>query len=162
MTAQEIIHHLGLKPLPEEGGFFKETYRDTGTIPHREGVRSYSTCIYYLITPEEFSGLHLVKSTEIFHFYGGDSAQMLQINSAGVAQTILMGNDLSKNEKPQVVVPANTWQGTRLVGKGEWALFGCTVAPGFEFADFVGGSFSQLSQQFPEHKDLIRDYVRGS
>ncbi len=164
MTADEIIEQLNLVPLPEEGGFFKETYRDQGTlasssIPHLAKEHSYSTCIYYLITPEEFSGLHAVKSTEIFHFYCGDPVEMVQIDQDGQQKSIIMGPDLLNNQSPQVVVPPLTWQGTKLVAGGSWALLGCTVAPGFDYSDFINGTFTELCDLFPQHRDIIKDFT---
>lgn len=164
MDAQTIIKKLNLIPLPEEGGFFRETYRDPGLIstkdlPHLEGERSYSTCIYYLITPEEFSGLHAVKSTEIFHFYAGDPVEMVQIDPLGKMHKEIIGSSLTENHKPQVIVSPNVWQGTKLLAGGKWALLGCTVAPGFDIRDFSGGSFSELSKKFPEHSEVIKNYT---
>lgn len=164
MTANEIIKHLNLSPLPEEGGFYRETFRDPGIIPgtalpEHGSNRSYSTCIYYLITPEEFSGLHAVKSTETFHFYMGDPVKMLQISPTGEKTEIILGTDLAKGQQPQVIVPPHIWQGTKLIGSGKWALLGCTVAPGFEFSDFMGGSYSQLAEMFPQHSPLIKEYT---
>ncbi|MBN21052.1 MAG: hypothetical protein CL678_07170 [Bdellovibrionaceae bacterium] len=164
MDAQEVIKKLGLQPLPEEGGYYKETFRDTGrisssTLPHLDGERVYSTCIYYLITPEEFSGLHGVKSTEIFHFYAGDTVEMVQIDASGRLKKIRLGSRLSEDELPQTIVPAHTWQGTKLLPGGKWALMGCTVAPGFEFADFLNGTAEELTKKFPQHEQTIRNYT---
>jgi len=100
------------------------------------GERSVSTCIYYLLTPETYSAIHCVKSDEIFHFYAGDLVEMLQLWPDGSERVVIIHNDLSKNCEPQVVVPAGVWQGCRLVSGGNWALMGCTVAPGFDYADF--------------------------
>jgi len=164
MTAQDIIKLFDLKPLPEEGGYYKEVYRANGKIPHNvlkshSGDRSYSTAIYYLITPTEFSGFHRVCSDEIFHFYMGDTVEMVQITSKGELKRVLIGNNLSSDTQPQVIVPADVWQGTRLVDGGTWALLGCTVAPGFEFADFEGGSFEELLHLFPQHEKIFRKYI---
>lgn len=164
MNAEEVIKKLGLVPLPEEGGFYKETYKDPRfidktSLPHHDGKRCYSTCIYYLITPEEFSGLHAVKSTEIFHFYAGDPVEMIQITPTGSLSKVLIGNQLEQGEVPQIIVPPMIWQGTKLLGGGKWALLGCTVAPGFEFPDFINGTYEELSRIFPQHKELIRDYT---
>lgn len=164
MDAATIIKKLGLEPLPEEGGFYRETFRDTGVIsssalPNHEGDRKYSTSIYYLVTPEEFSGLHAVKSAEVFHFYAGDPVRMVQIDEAGKMSEHILGSNLEKGQRPQLVVTPNVWQGTKLVEGGAWALMGCTVAPGFEFQDFIGGTFDELSKKFPEHSDTIHEYT---
>lgn len=164
MTAQDIIKKFNLSPLPEEGGFFRVTYRASGTIPANAlpnlgGDRQYSSCIYYLITPEQFSGLHAVKSAEIFHFYAGDPVQMVQIDTTGEVHKCILGSNLAMDQSPQVVVEPNIWQGTKLLSGGSWALLGCTVSPGFEFEDFINGTFDELSERFPQHKELIREYT---
>ena len=128
-------------------------------LPHLSGERSYSTCIYYLITPEEFSGLHMVTSTEIFHFYAGDPVEMVQIDSEGSLKRVILGADLGEDCVPQVIVEKNIWQGTRLIGDGDYAFLGCTVSPGFDFSDFTGGSFRELSKIFPEHIETVRRFT---
>jgi predicted cupin superfamily sugar epimerase len=161
-TAREIIDRLGLVPLTIEGGYFRETYRSplnitANALPSEyRGDRSASTCIYYLLTPETFSAIHRVKSDEIFHFYAGDAVEMLQLWPDGTARTVIIHNDLSKDCEPQVIVPAGVWQGCRLVPGGSWALMGCTVVPGFDYADFELANREQLSAAHPEHRDLIK------
>jgi len=166
MTPQEVIEKFDLIPLPEEGGFYRETYRDPGVIPQSAlplhgGDRKYSTCIYYLITPEEFSGLHAVKSTEVFHFYAGDPVRMVQLTEDGELSEVILGNNLDKNQHPQVIVSPYIWQGTKLLDDGQWALLGCTVSPGFEFSDFLGGNYSDLIQKFPNHPQVIKEYTHS-
>jgi predicted cupin superfamily sugar epimerase len=165
LTAKAIIKQLNLKPLPDEGGYYRETHRDAGLIPksvllYHSGPRSYSTSILYLITPESFSKLHAVKSTEVFHFYAGDPVRMVQINHSGTLTNITLSNKLDKGE-PQVVVPSHVWQGTKLVEGGKWALLGCTVSPGFEFDDYMTGKRFDLLQKFPQHAETIRQFTRA-
>lgn len=167
MTAQEIIRKLDMKPLPEEGGYYRETYRGTAaSLPaHMFGIdsnsnRTISTAIYYLVIPESFSALHRVKSDEIFHFYGGDPVEMVQIDDEGNLERFLIGNEVLAGQQPQVVVPRGVWQGLRLKHGGKWALMGTTVAPGFEFEDFEVGIREQLIQNFPQHRDDIIRFSR--
>ncbi len=151
MNAAEIIEKLGLVKLPEEGGFYKEVYRSTR-----------STDIYYLITPEEFSGLHRVKSSvEIFNFYAGDPAEMMQITPDGKRTHLTMGSDLAKGHLPKVIVPEGIWQGTRLLPGGKWALVGCTCIPAFEFSDFEGGDYATFSKRFPAHAAEIKRFTHS-
>lgn len=157
MNAKDVIEKLELIPLPEEGGFFREVFRDK---KNSEG-NSHSTCIYYLITPEEFSGLHAVRSTEIFHFYAGDPVEMVQINSKGELSKHILSSTLEEGTSPQIVVSPLIWQGTKLSKGGRWALLGCTVAPGFEYSDFINGTFSELSSLFPEHTQTIKEYTHS-
>lgn len=167
MTAQEIIRQLDLKPLPEEGGYYRETYRgNAASLPARSfGIesnseRSVSTAIYYLVIPESFSALHKVKSDEIFHFYGGDPVEMIQIHEDGKLERFTIGNDVLAGEEPQVVVPRGVWQALRLKQGGKWALMGTTVAPGFEFEDFEIAPREQLINTFPQHRNDITRFTR--
>jgi predicted cupin superfamily sugar epimerase len=163
MTAEDIIKLFNMIPLPDEGGYYIETYRASEKIdnlPARyEGSRTFSTAILYLITPTSFSKLHKVKSDEIFHFHLGDPVEMLQINEAGKTETQILGTDYLKGQKPQAVVYKGIWQGTKLVKGGKFALLGCTVAPGFEFADYISGDKDTLIKQFPNAKALIEKYL---
>ncbi|MBL7557638.1 MAG: cupin domain-containing protein [Bdellovibrionaceae bacterium] len=162
--ANEIIKRLDLKPLPEEGGYYRETYRSNyGDAPAKifgidsETNRTISTGIYYLVIPESFSALHRVKSDEMFHFYSGDPVEMIQIDQNGKLTRFTLGSDIFSGQEPQVVVPRGVWQALRLKAGGKWALMGTTVAPGFEFEDFEVGIREAMIQQFPQHQsDIIR------
>jgi hypothetical protein len=161
LTAQQIIERLQLEPLTIEGGYFRETYRSKLQLPGsalpREygGERSASTAIYYLLTPETISAIHRVKSDEVFHFYAGDPVEMLQLRPDGSTEVIVIGNDLAAGQVPQVVVLGGVWQGCRLVASGRWALMGCTVAPGFDYADFTAGKRAELIESHPKCRDMI-------
>ncbi|HVT28402.1 MAG TPA: cupin domain-containing protein [Lacipirellulaceae bacterium] len=161
LTAQQIIDLLRLIPHESEGGYFRETYRAATVIPATalpdgySADRNASTAIYYLLTPETFSAIHRVRSDEVFHFYAGDAVEMLQLSPDGTARTIFVGNDLAAGHEPQVVVPAGVWQGCRLIPGGRWALMGCTVAPGFDFADFELGKRDALLARYSTHSELI-------
>lgn len=167
MTAEEVIQKLDLKPLPEEGGYFRETYRSNiaSLSPQLFGInsvnpRTISTAIYYLVVPDSFSALHKVKSDEIFHFYGGDPVEMVQIDDQGNLQRFTIGNDIVNGEQPQVVVPRGVWQALRLKSGGKWSLMGTTVAPGFEFEDFELGDRETMIREFPQHREDITNFSR--
>ena len=168
-AADEILQKLALKPLPGEGGYFRETYRSNSPGLNArsfgiesDSVRKICTAIYYLVTPESFSALHRIKSDEVFHFYAGDPVEMIQIDAKGRLQIFLMGSDVMNGQVPQVVVPRGDWQGLRIKDGGKWALLGTTVAPGFEFEDFELGERSRMSAEFPRLKDSIDRYTRES
>ncbi|HTY09169.1 MAG TPA: cupin domain-containing protein, partial [Candidatus Edwardsbacteria bacterium] len=119
---------LNLKPLELEGGYFSETYRSRTRIPaDRRGQRPCSTAIYYLLTPDTFSALHRLRSDEVFHFYAGDPVEMLLLRPGGQSEVLVLGNDLARRRRPQVIVPRGVWQGARLARGGQWALLGTTV-----------------------------------
>ena len=165
ITAEWIINHFGMKPLPEEGGYYVETYRAKEKLaaehlPTRyTGPRHFSTAILYLLTPDTYSRLHKVKSDEIFHFYLGDPVQMIQLFPNGKSNIIETGTDIARGQHPQVVVPRGTWQGARLKANGKFALLGCTVAPGFEFADYKSADKKKLLKKYPNISHIISEYV---
>jgi predicted cupin superfamily sugar epimerase len=152
LNAAKLISLLNLVPLPSEGGYYAETYRSPELIkqeglPGRYcGPRNVCTAIYYLLEPNTFSALHCVASDEIFHFYLGDPVEMLQLLPDGSSTVVLIGPDIEQGMVPQVVVTRGVWQGARLLNGGQFALLGCTVTPGFDFADYESGSRHLLIQ----------------
>ena len=161
VTADEIIAHLNLKPHPREGGFYAETYRSNKRIPTSvlgqpySGERVFGTGIYYLLTPVTFSALHRLPGDEIFHFYLGDPVEMLQLKADGAGERVILGVDLQQRMRPQALVPGGVWQGSRLLAGGRFALLGTTMAPGFEFADYVSGQRAELIAQYPQFAETI-------
>lgn len=166
MDAKQIIKMLNLVPLPEEGGYYIETYRSddviaAGALPDRYAYdKTFSTAIYFLITPDDFSAMHRIPSEEIFHFYAGDSVEMLHLYPDGSHAKIIMGNNLEVGEVPQVIVPRGIWQGCRIKLGGKYALLGTTVAPAFDFDDYENGNRCELTAQYPECMDFIKELTR--
>jgi predicted cupin superfamily sugar epimerase len=160
MTADEIKRWLKLEPHPIEGGFFGRTYTSPGMVELPRGVRHHGTAIYYLLEPGTFSEMHTLASDEIFHFYLGDPVEMLQLRHDGGSDVVTLGPDLAAEQHVQLVVPAGVWQGTRLVGDGKVALLGCTVTPGFDYADYRGGSYEELVTRWSAEAERIRALTR--
>lgn len=150
LTAGDVIRLLDLKPLPEEGGLFRETYRSP-----------LSTAIYYLITPDHFSTLHRVRGDEVFHFYLGDPVEMLMLRADGSGEVVTLGTDLNAGMRPQIIVKGGVWQGSRLREGGSFALLGTTMAPGFDIADFETGDRAALCAQFPNFTVEIARLTRA-
>lgn len=146
----DLITLLDLKPLPKEGGWYRETYRS-----------QYSTAIYYLLTPGTFSALHRLPSDEVFHFYLGDKVIMLLLYPDSSDKTIELGPEIEEGQQVQVVVPKGVWQGCLLDKGGEFALMGTTVAPPFEFSQYEAGQREALLKQYPSQKDLIMRLTRA-
>jgi predicted cupin superfamily sugar epimerase len=129
MTAAGIIAALGMQRHPE-GGWYAETFRD-----NPGGGRGYSTAIYFLLEKGDVSAWHRVKdAAEVWHHYAGAPLELDLFDEAQGATSFVLGTDLGAGERPQAVVPANCWQTARSLG--DWTLVGCTVAPGFDFAQF--------------------------
>src|SRR5258708_22977171 len=143
MTSAEVMRSLNLKPHTE-GGFYRETYRNGQIIPGLDRV--YSTGIYYLLVPGTVSKFHSLKSDEMFHFYLGDPVTWVLLHPEGKVEKVVLGNKLDRGNVLQLVIPAGTWFGGYLNEGGQWGLMGTTVAPGFDFADFI----------FAEKEELLR------
>ncbi len=157
--ARAIVEALGLAPHPE-GGFFRETFRAPLVVGAPQGPRAVSTAIYFLLLGGTFSAWHRVRSDEVWHHYDGDPVELCLLAEDGELLVTRLGRDLARGERPQVVVPAGVWQAAAPSGHG-FALCGCTVAPGFDFADFDMPSRADLVRRFPSRRELIERLTRG-
>jgi len=157
---EDVIRRLELQPHPE-GGFFRETFRASLQIDDASGGRSASTAIYFLLASKEFSAFHEVRGAdEIWHHYLGEAVEIHTIAPDGAYAMRVLGADLSAGEEPQVVVSAGKLQAAVARGRS-YALCGCTVAPGFDFAHFAMPSRAELVRRFPAHADVIRRLTRA-
>ena len=130
LTADDIIRLLDLKPHPE-GGYFRETFRDTRQV---EGNRVASTVIYFLLARGQRSHWHRVDAVEVWHWYAGAPLELEVAQSEGRIERCTLGSDLASGQRPQAIVPPHAWQAAQTLG--DWTLCGCTVAPGFDFGGF--------------------------
>jgi uncharacterized protein len=157
----EIKKLLKLQPLPNEGGFYAETYRSAVALPQSSlpagysGGRTLATAIYFLLTAESFSAMHRLRGDETYHFYLGDPVEMLQLNPDKTGEPILIGSKIESGMRPQHTIPGGCWQGSRVAPGGKFALLGTTMAPGFDPADFELGSREKLSSAYPAYAALI-------
>ena len=167
--ARELIETLDLAPHPE-GGFFKETFRSKIVLSGmpwlpREVPRSASTAIYFLLPAGAFSSFHRVMSDEVWHHYAGDPVVLHTLESPSDAgarsihEEVRLGSDVREGQRPQHVVRGGVWQAAAATGD-RYALCGCTVAPGFDFADFVMPGRDELCAMFPDHAALIASLTR--
>lgn len=160
------IDQLALQKHPE-GGWFKEVYRSeekiiAGALPKEiKGDRNICTSIYYLLSGEDFSAFHRIKSDEIWHFYTGTSALEITWIDKGELKKEKLGNQPVLGQSFQVVIPKNCWFAAQLVDKSGFVLVGCTVAPGFDFKDFEMADDSLL-ETFPHLAGEIEILIRKS
>lgn len=161
LTAQQYIQQLQLQPHPE-GGYYKETYRSSlaTTIEGFASERNVSTGIYFLLQRGNFSAFHKIKSDEMWHFYAGDPLLVHMLPSDGSYTCVTIGNNINNHQTFQFVVPANTWFASEPAPQAAFSLVGCTVAPGFDFADFEMAKAKDLVQQFPAQEALIKRLCR--
>ena len=160
MTAQQYIQSLNLQPHPE-GGYFAETYRSAETIPRHAlpgrfgGARAFGTAIYFLLESHHVSALHRIQADEIWHFYAGGPLEVFVISLTGNLTVIRLGNNPEQGEVFQAVVSAGCWFGAKPAPGADFSLVGCTVAPGFDFADFEMADPAPLLAEFPQHRAVI-------
>ena len=149
MDAEEVIRRLGLLPHPE-GGFYRETYRSALLLELSDGRRRAAcTAIHYLLPAGTWSAWHRVASDEIWHHYDGG---VLLLHVLG------LGTRRLHRREPQALVPAGVWQAAE--PEDGAVLCGCTVAPGFEFADFEMGRADELLAAHPDQEGLVRRLLR--
>jgi uncharacterized protein len=164
-TAQDWIDRLHLQPHPE-GGYFRETYRAPLILPRSAlsghgGDRAASTAIYFLLAGDQFSAFHRIRSDELWHFYAGSTLIVHVITPDGEYRQIRLGSSADQGEHFQAVVPAGCWFGSSLLDPNKYALVGCTVAPGFDFADFEMAKRDELIAHYPQHRAIIERLTRN-
>uniref|UniRef100_A0A7S2Y1H2 DUF985 domain-containing protein n=1 Tax=Fibrocapsa japonica TaxID=94617 RepID=A0A7S2Y1H2_9STRA len=169
-TKEKIIEKYELIPHPE-GGYYKESFRSdvkvqVGSSSGDGKIRTASTAIYFLMTPESVSRLHKIKSDEVWHFYLGTSITVVELDEkTGGYKTTIVGPNVLDGEFVQYTVKAGTWFGsfpnTLSVNEDSFSFVGCTVSPGFEFEDFELGSRGRLAEQFPEAIEMIDKLTVG-
>lgn len=165
ITVEHLIQFYELLPHPE-GGFYKETYRSGVTIDATalpvtfNGRRNIATAIYFLLHGRQFSAFHRIKSDEIWHFYAGGPLLIYVIDNSGKCNIIHLGNNITKGETMQAMVPAGSWFASKPSNYSDFSFVGCTVSPGFDFEDFELAKAAELSAQFPQHASLIQSLCR--
>jgi predicted cupin superfamily sugar epimerase len=156
---RELIEGLALQPHPE-GGHYREIHRSSHRVtpPDGRSLRAALTGIYFLLAAGEHSRWHRVQSDESWHHYEGGPLELLVAAPDGTdVRRIVLGRALD-TDGPAFTVPADHWQAARPLGP--YALAGCSVAPGFEFADFeflrdVPDAAGCLEQAAPELATLL-------
>ena len=162
--AKYYVAKLQLNPHPE-GGYYKEIYR-SGEIYFAEhlpgrysGGRNFSTSIYFLLEGKQVSKFHKLKSDELWHFYDGTSIKIYIFNNSMSLSEIVLGNNLDKGEIFQIAIEKENWFAAEVIDKSSYSLIGCTVAPGFDFADFELANRKELVEKFSLYRDLIKRFT---
>jgi predicted cupin superfamily sugar epimerase len=159
-TVAQLVERFQMVPHPE-GGYYKETYRSDelikkGSLPGRfSGDRNFSTAIYFLLEQGNFSAFHRIQSDECWHFYAGHALHVHVIYPDGRYELISLGNNVAAGETFQAIVPAGCWFASETAPGGLFSFVGCTVAPGFDFADFELAEKDILGAEFPTQRALI-------
>ncbi len=165
LSINELVKHFDMLPHPE-GGYYKETYRSNeliarNALPQRfVGDRNFSTAIYFLLEKGNFSGFHKIQSDECWHFYAGQTLLIYVLHNNGELQIITLGNNIMNGEVFQAEVPAGCWFASEPAPNSEFSFVGCTVAPGFDFADFELAKAERLIADFSQYEALIKRLCR--
>jgi uncharacterized protein len=160
---ERLIEELSLEPLEAEGGLYRRSYRSPEELEEAflpEGCRGphpMGTAILYLYLPgpRGFSALHALPSDEVYHFYLGDPVEMLLLYPDLTSRRVVLGPDILGGQSVQLVVPRGTWQGSRLLPGGAYALAGTTMAPGFAASDYLAGEREELLRLYPGEREAI-------
>lgn len=162
VTARQLITQYQLQPHPE-GGYYLQTYCSNekisaNALPGRfKGDRYFSTAIYFLLEGQQFSAFHRIQSDELWHFYTGIGLEIYVIHPDGKGELLKLGNDLKNGYSFQQIVPAGSWFASKPVDESGFSFVGCTVAPGFDFADFEMGEKDELMKEYPGHEEWINE-----
>ena len=168
-TAARLIERLHMAKIPGEGAWFAVTSTSdimlpASALPVRYGSpRPAGTAIYALVTRADFSAMHWLKTDEIWHFYAGDPIELLLLYPEGKDAVVTLGADVLGGQRPQFTVPAGVWMGARPKGDaaGAYSLFGTTMAPGFDYADYEPGYRETLQAAYPARAGLIAELTRA-
>src|SRR5436190_4781932 len=158
LTAQQLIEQYQLQSHPE-GGYYLQTYCSSELIrrdalPNRfKGNRYFSTAIYFLLEGKQFSAFHRIQSDELWHFYTGVALHIFLIYPDGRGEVLKLGDGLANGYSFQQIVPAGCWFASRSAKEDGFSFVGCTVAPGFDFADFELAKKDVLLKEYPGHAD---------
>lgn len=155
-TVKALIAHFNFKPLPTEGTFFASTWRSNQEFLNG---KPFGTAMIgmYCNDPLSQSLFHRLPVDEIWHFYGGDPFRLVLLYPDGCSSEVVMGNDPLHGQHIQYVVQAGTWQAAHLIDGGTYALFGCTMAPGFTGSMYEGAKRSDILAAYPNcQKDIMR------
>lgn len=160
MTSKDLVTNLSLLPHPE-GGYYKETYRSEETMTNKnEDLRNVCTAIYFLLEEKDKSHFHRIQSDELWFFHMGQSLEIYYILE-GTIKSVTLGTNMQNGDVLFFKVPANTWFASKLKQETGFALVSCTVAPGFDFADFELATRERLTQEFPDLKNIVQEFTRA-
>ena len=167
--AARLIELFKMQKIPDEGCWFVQTYRSDETVKAGRSPRATGRTTRRARPStrwkraRDFPSMHRLETDEVYHWYGGSAMEMLLLYPDGHGETLLLGPDVFKGERPQIVIPHGVWQGSRPVasaGPEAYTFFGTTVSPGFEYGDFRMGSRAELLKTYPKFTTQISALTR--
>ncbi len=149
-----MLRHFRFERLPVEGTLYQSTWRSAAEDERGAPVGTAMIGMY-AESPESVSCFHRLRHDEVWHAYAGDPFTLFLLHPDGHTETVLMGTDVTAGQRVQTLVPAGVWQAGSIVPGGRYALFGCTMAPGFTGGCFEAGSAQELLAQYPNYREQI-------
>ena len=140
--------------LPIEGTLYRQTWQSAECTAQGTPLGTAMLGLFCQ-QPESLSRFHKLSYDEVWHHYQGDALELYLIHPNGEEQQVLLGQATSRGEIPQFVVPAGVWQAGRVVAGGSYALYGCTMAPGFHIECFQAATATELCATYPKAKVII-------
>ena len=157
---KRIIDHYQFDRIPLEGTLYKKTY--TCQQQFKDGTAAGTAIIgLYSRDPESSSKFHRLNRDETWHFYKGDPFRLFLLYEDGSSAEVTMGSNVLSGQLVQFTVPAGTWQAGCLLPGSEFALFGCTMTPGFTGDCFEMGIASELMEKYPDRKEIIMELAQS-
>lgn len=160
LSPEEIRRLLNLVPHPTCGfvdpTFLSKIMLPKAVLPAEFGSdRSAGSAMYFMVTQETTIKLHKIRSDQLFHFYFGDPLEVLLLYPDGQAEIKVLGDDIRKDMRPQLFIPANTFHIYRVQGRGVYSLLATTEWIGVEPQDVELGDPNQLIASYPAMKKEI-------
>ncbi|MBQ4838039.1 cupin domain-containing protein [Pseudoalteromonas luteoviolacea] len=150
----DVLAHYRFERLPVEGTLYKSTWRATEELDGNEPIGTAMIGMYCHVL-KSVSCFHRLTHDEIWHFYQGDAFYLYLLHPDGRSETVVMGSDFKQGQKIQYRIPAGVWQAGELVGSGKYALFGCTMAPGFTGSCFEAADHGLLKNKYPAMAEVF-------
>ena len=157
LTAADVRALLGLEPNAS-CGFTTPTYHSSLQVQTPRGERECAFAQYFLVAPERAMVMHRIRSDQLYHHYAGDALEVLRLHEDRGGDVTVVGSDLWAGQRPQLLIPAQTFHVSRVQPGGAWALLATTVFPALEPADVELGDLDKLAAAYPAFADQIRAF----
>ncbi len=150
-----VLRHYRFDRLPVEGTLYRSTWRSMEVLDSGGPVGT-AMIGCYTDHPRSVSMFHRLTHDEVWHAYDGDPFVVHLLHADGRHERVHMGHDRAAGQHAQYVIPAGIWQAGELMPGGRYAVFGCTMAPGFTGPCFEAGHVDALLTTHPSAADVIQ------
>ncbi len=159
-----LVYKSKQSVMPLEPRYAKKFTEETESKRAAEAPiqRNAGSLIYFLIEKDIFSEFHILKSDETWHYYDGGSPIYLHvIDEKGDYNQYILGNPaVTEDASFTLTIKAGWWFAAEVADQNSFALAGCSVAPAFEYEDFILADREELIKQFPQHRELVIRFTR--